>query len=69
MKHKVNQDNTVNITSVQKKMYSKEEVESLLYKYADEEHAQFSSKFFIETFNNWIKVIGRKRTVYLPLLW
>jgi hypothetical protein len=55
MKHKVNQDNTVNITSVQKKMYSKEEVESLLYKYADEEHAQFSSKFFIETFNNWIK--------------
>lgn len=54
-KLKLNSNNILNITSVQKKMYSKEEVESLLYKYADEEHAQFSSKFFIETFNNWIK--------------
>jgi len=52
---KLNQDNTVNITSVKEKMYSRGEVESLLFKYAEEEHAWFSSKSEIESLNNWIK--------------
>ena len=51
----INNDNTVNITSVKEKMYSKEEVESLLFQYAEDEHAWFSSKLETESFNDWIK--------------
>ena len=54
-KLKLNQDNEVTITSVEDKMYSKEEVESLLFQYAKDEHAWFSCKSEIESFNNWIK--------------
>ena len=52
---KINQDNEVGITSVEKKTYSEEEVESILYQYAEDEHGWFSSKSEIESFNNWIK--------------
>ena len=52
---KINQDNEVGITSVEKKMYSEEEVESILYQYAEDEHGWFSSKSEIESFNNWIE--------------
>ena len=54
-KLKLNQDNKVDITSVEKKMYSEEEVEGILYQYAEDEHGWFSSKSEIESFNNWIK--------------
>ena len=54
-KLKLNQDNEVDITSVEKKMYSKEEVESILYQYAEDGHGWFSSKSEIESFNKWIK--------------
>jgi len=52
---KINKDCTVNITSVEEKMYSKEEVEGILFQYAEDEHAWFSSKSEIESFNDWIK--------------
>ena len=52
---KLNQYNEVGITSVEKKMYSEEEVESILYQYAEDEHGCFSSKSEIESFNNWIE--------------
>ena len=47
---KLNQDNTVNITSVEKKMYSRAEVKKLVYS------AMKSRNYtpLIE-FNNWIK--------------
>ena len=47
--------NTVNITPVEEKMYSKDEIENILFQYAEEEHAWFSCKSEIESFNNWIK--------------
>ena len=37
------------------KTYSKEDVESILYQYAEDEHGWFSSKSEIESFNNWIE--------------
>ena len=52
---KLNQDNTVNITSVEEKMYSRKEVESILFQYAEDEHAWFSCKSEVDSFNNWIK--------------
>ena len=54
-KLKLIQDNEVEITSVERKMYSKEEVEGVLYQYAEDEHGWFSSKSEIESFNNWIE--------------
>lgn len=41
--------------SKEEKMYSRDEVESLLFQYAEDEHAWFSSKSEIESFNEWIK--------------
>ena len=35
------------------KMYSREEVETLLFKYAEENHAWFSSRGEIDQFNDW----------------
>ena len=52
---KLNQDNEVEMSSVEKKMYSREEVEGILYQYAEDEHGWFSSKSEIESFNKWIK--------------
>ena len=52
---KLTQDNEVGITSVEKKTYSEEEVESILYQYAEDEHGWFSSKSEIVSFNNWIE--------------
>ena len=37
------------------KFYTKEEVKSILFNYAEEEHAWFSCKSEIESFNNWVK--------------
>lgn len=54
-KLKLNQDNTVNITSVEERMYNREEVESILFQYAEDEYAWFSCKSEIESFNDWIK--------------
>lgn len=52
---KVNKDKTINTFSVNKKLYTREEIESILFKYAEEEHAWFSSKSETDSFNNWIK--------------
>ena len=41
--------------TLEKKMYSEEEVEAILYQYAEDEHGWFSSKSEIESFNNWIE--------------
>ena len=40
---KLNQDNTVNITSVEKKMYSREEVKSLLHRAVNDSHCTSNS--------------------------
>tara|TARA_R110002049_G_scaffold231127_2_gene403408 strand:+ start:9328 stop:9522 length:195 start_codon:yes stop_codon:yes gene_type:complete len=49
------EDGAINVTYVKKKMYSREEVENILFQYAEDEHAWFSCKSEIESFNNWIK--------------
>lgn len=51
---RVSKDNTITIHPV-KDTWSREEVEQLLFKYAEEEHAWFSNKSEINSFNKWIE--------------
>lgn len=53
-KIKTNSHNTITIKRL-KDSYTREEVESLLFQYAEDEHAWFSCKSEIDSFNNWIK--------------
>jgi len=53
-KLKTDSNNYITITKV-KDSWSREKVEQLLFKYAEEEHSWFSSKSEIESFNNWIE--------------
>lgn len=53
-KLKTDSHNTITIKPV-KDSWSRKEVESLLFQYAEEQHAWFSSKSEIDSFNNWIK--------------
>ena len=50
---KIDSHNTITIHPI-KSSWNKEEVESLLFQYAEEEHGWFSSKSEIESFNNWV---------------
>ena len=50
----VNPDNTINITLVDEKVYTRVEVESILFQYAEDEHGWFSCKSEIESFNDWV---------------
>jgi len=54
---KLNQDNTVNITSVEEKMYSREEVVGLLHSSLDATKTTRPRfrKIFSDQLNNWIK--------------
>jgi len=54
LKLKVDEHNTITIHPI-KNSWSREEVESLLFKYAEDEHAWFSTKGEADQFNNWIK--------------
>jgi|LakMenE18May11ns_1017448.scaffolds.fasta_scaffold9958902_25 hypothetical protein len=42
------------------RMYSEEEVENILFRYAEEEHAWFSCKSEIDSFNEWLKQFKKK---------
>ena len=42
------------------RMYSEEEVENILFRYAEEEHAWFSCKSEIDSFNEWFKQFKKK---------
>jgi hypothetical protein len=51
---KINDDNTITIHSI-KDSWNREEVEYLLFKYAEDEHAWFSTKGETDEFNKWVK--------------
>jgi hypothetical protein len=42
-------------------MYSEEDVENILFRYAEEEHSWFSCKSEIESFNKWIKQFKKNK--------
>jgi len=52
---KLTSNNEIIIHPIEEKMYTREEVESILFNYASEEHAMDSSKQDIEAFNRWVK--------------
>jgi hypothetical protein len=43
-----------------KRMYSEKEVEHILFRYAEEEHAWFSCKSEINSFNEWFEQFKKK---------
>lgn len=54
IKPKILPNNIITIHPI-KNSWTKEEVEHLLFKYAEEEHAWFSNKSETDSFNKWIK--------------
>jgi hypothetical protein len=46
---------------MQERMYSEEDVENILFRYAEEEHSWFSCKSEIESFNKWIKQFKKNK--------
>lgn len=55
IKLKLTSNNEIIIHPIEEKLYTREEVESILFNYASEEHAVDSSKQEIEAFNRWVE--------------